>query len=130
MSLWAVRMSCVLLDHRVLSVVEPEREFGHGRLAENDHSHLFEPPYDACVFGWTPVDERSGPARRLQSSAVDVVLDHDGNTMQRSGNASRRQLMVKGFRPLPDLGVDGHHRVEDRSLAIPGLDARQAFVDS
>ena len=59
---------------------------------------------------------------------IDVVLDDDRNAVQRRARALGLALGIHRARGLERLRIDGDHRVQRRTLAIVGIDARQEHL--
>src|SRR5207247_4955887 len=83
---------------------------------------------DVCssdlVAGSNALAERERAGARVKAiSGGDVVLEQDGDPVERTAGPGRGALAIEGLCDLERLGIHLEHRVEVGPAAIVGLDA-------
>jgi hypothetical protein len=99
------------------------REFMEVGLAEDDGAGLPKASNDERVFSRYERCQSQGRAGRRHVRRVVVVLEDDGNAVQRSAHLSGAPLCIHGPRVTFRRWVDADHRVERRSALVVGGDA-------
>jgi hypothetical protein len=105
------------------------RELAHRGLADNQRASTFEPRDDCGVRRRNEILEAGESVRRRHVARIDLVLDEDGDTVERSDGAAgfERGIQSLGFLYCPR--VDGLHSVQRGTGLVMGMDAFQVELD-
>ena len=100
------------------------------RLAQEDRPGTAQLPERPGVPVGRAADqgERAGGGHH-PVAAVDVVLDHDRNAVERPAHLAVLALLVTALGQAPGVRVGLDDRVEPRAVAVDLLDALQVHVD-
>ena len=75
------------------------------------------------------VDQGSGAARRGQLRRVDVVLEDDGDAVERAPHVSRPPVGITGLRVGERPRAEGEEGPERRTVAVVQGQPRQVLAD-
>ena len=106
------------------------RPLAEVRLAEDDRARLAETPHDEGVLRRLRSGERERSGGRHHAiGGRDVVLDQDGDPVQRTARSAAPPLRVEGVGNRQRVGIRLEHAVQRRIVSIDLVDAREVFLD-
>ena len=86
-----------------------ERELCHVRFEQHDRPGLPDLPHHESVAGGNELGQRLRTGRRPQSLRFVVVLDDDGDALQRTHGRARFHTRIEFIRGLQGVGIQQHH---------------------
>ena len=101
------------------------REFAHIEFGENDGPGLAELADKERIVRRDRPRQKAGTGRRRKIGCVDVVLQDNGDAVQRGAWTVRSPLRVERAGLFPGAGIQGDDGVEFRSGLVIGLDASE-----
>jgi len=99
------------------------------RLPDDDGAGVAQLFHHERVTSGLEAIERQRPARGRHVGGRVIVLDHDGDAVERTADVTRAPLGVERGRRVERVGVQRDERVDARPVLVIGLDASEILLD-
>jgi hypothetical protein len=106
----------------------PPSELGHVHFRHDDGARRPQLLHHERIVGRDGSFEQHGAAGGRQIERVVVVLQHDGDAVERRARTFRLALGVERARGLERFRIQRNDRVQRRTLAIVGLNSSQTAL--